>query len=290
MTVIGRQVFWVGVLLVTSGACRIEQRTPRPVGASSTPAGGAEAVLRVPADSEIPGGVLGATIRRGRALLVHTKDSLPAHVGNDLRCVSCHLREGTQPWAFPLVGVYARFPQYRARNDRVNLIEDRVNDCFERSLNGTALPADGPEMRAMVAYLAFLSKGIASPGVVPGLGIAVVNAERGDPERGKALFATTCVRCHGGNGEGTALAPPLWGARSFNIGAGLARYRTAAAFIRDNMPFDRAVVLTDQQALDLAVWVMSRPRPDFADKSGDWPRGDPPPDLPYSTRASPRKP
>src|SRR2546422_8584567 len=42
----------------------------------------------------IPDGPLGAAIQRGRALLLATRDSLPAHVGNRLRCASCHLDEG----------------------------------------------------------------------------------------------------------------------------------------------------------------------------------------------------
>ena len=50
-----------------------------------------------PADSEIPAGPLGAAIRRGQALLLATRDSLPGHVGNALRCVSCHLDERRRP-------------------------------------------------------------------------------------------------------------------------------------------------------------------------------------------------
>jgi thiosulfate dehydrogenase len=229
---------------------------------------------------------MGAGIRRGRALLANTRDSLPGHVGSGLRCFSCHLKEGTQPGAFPLLGVYARFPQYRARNGLINLIEDRVNDCFERSLNGKAIPPDGRDMRDIVAYLAFLSRGIASPGVVPGLGVRTLEAGQPDTVQGQAIFAETCSRCHGPDGAGTGLAPPLWGPKSFNIGAGLARLRTAAAFIRDNMPNDHAVVLTDQHAFDVAGYILARPRPDFPGKAGDWPNGDAPSDVAYPTKAA----
>src|SRR5437867_10636736 len=61
-----------------------------------------------PADSLIPAGRLGDAIRRGRALLVATRDSLPGHVGNGLRCASCHLDEGRRPTG-SLVGVYSRY-------------------------------------------------------------------------------------------------------------------------------------------------------------------------------------
>jgi thiosulfate dehydrogenase len=110
----------------------------------------------------------------------------------------------------------------------------------------------------------------------------------GDTTRGRALFAATCTRCHGPAGAGTALAPPLWGAGSFNIGAGMARLRTAAAFIRHTMPYDRPGSLSDQQAFDVAAYLVARPRPDFAGKEHDWPNGDAPPDVAYPTRAAHR--
>lgn len=273
---------WAVVLVLAAGlaACQVKQLPPRPV------AGGAADTLRPPSDSAIPANEMGDAIRRGRSLLAATRDSLPAHVGADLRCFSCHLKDGTQPGAFPLIGAYSRFPQYRSRNGLVNLLEDRINDCFERSMNGKALPRDGREMREMVAYLAFLSRGIAPPGEVSGQGVRALEPQRPDTVQGRAIFLETCSRCHGSEGEGTALAPPLWGPRSFNIGAGMSRLRTAAAFIRDNMPNDRAVVLSDQHAYDVAAYMLSRPRPDFARKADDWPHGDPPPDVAYPTRAA----
>jgi len=273
---VGRIRGALGMLVLFCG-CSIQQRSPRPQ-ASSEVAG-----LRAPPDSEIPSGPLGLAIRRGRALLRNTRDSLPDHVGSGLRCFSCHLAEGTQAYALPLIGVYSRFPEYRSRNGLVNLLEDRINDCFERSLNGKALPREGRDMRDLVAYLAFVSRGVAPPGDLPGIRLRVLEPLASDTVRGKQLFGSICARCHGADGGGTALAPPLWGPRSFNIGAGLARLRSAAAFIRDNMPNDRAVTLTDQQAFDIAGYLVSRPRPDYAKKAEDWPAGDPPPDVAYPT-------
>lgn len=285
MNRLGRTLRWAGglALLLVLAACTIKQRTPRPTG-------GSEIVLRVPPDSEIPEGVLGASIRRGRALLRHTRDSLPDQVGSDLRCFSCHLAEGAQAAALPLIGVYSRFPQYRTRNALVNLLEDRINDCFERSLNGRPLPRDGQEMRDLIAYFAFISRGVPPPGELPGLGVRQLDPLPPDTVAGRKLFGEACARCHGADGAGTAVAPPLWGPRSFNIGAGMARLRTAAAFIRYNMPNDRAMVLSDQQAHDVAAYLLSRPRPDFAAKALDWPLGDPPPDVAYPTRAGRQAP
>ena len=286
--------------LALAYGCQIERHTPPPPPAplspplSTTRAGGgaaigARGVLRVPPDSEIPNNQLGQAIRRGKALMAHTGDSLPGNVGSALRCFSCHLQEGAQVRSLPLVGVYSRFPQYRSRNGLVNLIEDRINDCFERSLNGRALPREGGDMRDIVAWLAWISRGVPPPGAVRGSGLGGIEPLPGDTGRGRELFVQTCTRCHGPDGQGTTLAPPLWGPRSFNIGAGMARLGTAAAFIRYNMPNDGAVTLTDQQATDVAAYLVSRPRPDFARKALDWPNGDPPPDVAYATQAVGRK-
>jgi thiosulfate dehydrogenase len=84
--------------------------------------------------------------------------------------------------------------------------------------------------------------------------------------------------------------PPLWGPDSYTIGAGMARLRTAASFIRYNMPFDTPGILTDQQAFDVAAYVVSQSRPDFGPKALDWPNGDPPPDVAYPTNAAPVSP
>jgi thiosulfate dehydrogenase len=246
------------------------------------------ATLQGPADSLIPDGPLGSAIRRGRALLTATRDSLPNHVGNKLRCASCHLDAGRRlsgSW----VGVYARYPQYRSRSATVETIEYRVNDCFRRSMNGVALASDGPDMRDIVAYLWFLSRDVAIAPVAPSNRLAKWAALTPDTAAGARVYGNACAKCHGADGAGTAVAPPVWGPQSYNIGAGMVRLRTAAAFVRDNMPFDQPGTLSDQQALDAAAYVNAHQRPDFPDKLHDWPNGDAPPDVAYPTFAASRK-
>jgi thiosulfate dehydrogenase len=233
----------------------------------------------------MPDGPLGVAIRRGRALLLATAESLPAHVGNTLRCVTCHLdagRRSSGSW----VGVFARYPQYRARSATVETLQYRINDCFRRSMNGQPLAADGADMRDIVAYLWFLSRDVPVAPAPASNRLAKWAALTADTAAGARVYATSCVKCHGAQGEGTAVAPPVWGAHSYNIGAGMARVRTAAAFISDNMPFDQPGTLTDQQALDVAAYVNAQPRPDFPDKVHDWPNGDAPPDVAYPTEAA----
>lgn len=232
----------------------------------------------------MPSGAMGDAVRRGHALLASTRDSLPSHVGASLRCFSCHLDEGRRASGLPLTGSYTRYPQYRARRARVDLIEDRVNDCFERSLNGTRVAADGADMRDIVAYLAWLSQGDAvGDSVTPQNGASLPRLDA-DTARGRVVFVENCARCHGAGGEGAGIVPPVWGTKSYNIGAGMARYRTAAQFVLHNMPLDRPNSLTPQQALDVARYIDSRARPDFAAKENDWPTGERPQDVPYPKR------
>lgn len=246
----------------------------------------ADTALRAPDGSGLPSGALRRSILRGRAILAATRDSLPAHVGSALRCTSCHLGDGRERSALPLTGVYARFPQFRWRAAAVQRIEDRINDCVLRSLNGTALAWDDPAMRDMVAYLAFISRGVP---VGDSTALAIDSAAPGDTIAGARVFQGICARCHGTTGGGTttsvAVFPPLWGPMSFNVGAGMARIRTLAAFVRRNMPRDRPGLLTAAEAIDVAAYIASRPRPDFPGKERDWPCGHQPADVPYQTLA-----
>lgn len=249
-----------------------------------------ESPPQIAADTTIPAGPFGDAARRGRALLVATHDSLPSHVGNRLRCTSCHLDAGRRE-SGTWIGVHARYPQYRARSGVVETIEYRINDCFRRSMNGTALDPASAEMRDIVAYFAFLSRGtqVGPPAGSPGARLQRWAAFTADSGAGASIFGASCAKCHGAKGEGTAVAPPLWGPQSYNLGAGMSRVRTAADFISRNMPFDAPGTLTDQQAVDVAAYVNAQPRPDYKGKENDWPNGDPPPDVAYPTRSASRR-
>ncbi len=279
-------------------ACRVERYEPRFASDTSRAANEADAAtlptpslvrrvaFRVPLESEVADTVMLRSVRRGRALLRNTRDSLRSYVGNRLNCVSCHAQDGTQLNAMPWVGVYARFPQYRARSGYVQIIEDRVNDCFKRSMNGRALITESREMRDIVNYFAFLSLGYPQGAEVVGQGIPPVAPVPGDEARGRAIYASKCAVCHGGNGQGTQTAPPVWGPQSYSVGAGMARVRTAAAFIKEVMPQNAPRTLSAQEAYDVATFINKKPRPDFKTKERDWPRGDPPPDVAYPTNAA----
>ena len=95
---------------------------------------------------------LGKLVKYGYALMTDTANQIgptvadPAkrYSGNNLTCQNCHLKAGTQPYAMPLVGVWGQFPQYRGREGEIGTLEDRINGCMERSMNGRALPLGRP--------------------------------------------------------------------------------------------------------------------------------------------------
>ncbi|MEP6991459.1 MAG: c-type cytochrome [bacterium] len=238
-----------------------------------------------PPDSAIPHDELGASVRRGLALVLRTTDSLPAYATGSMQCASCHLDAGRRRDAAALIGVYARFPKYMDRTGAVIPIADRVNYCFTRSLAGNRLPTDSREMQDIVAYLAFLSTGVPIGAHVKGQSMPKMPKLTGDTTRGAAIFATTCAVCHGKEGQGTPpLIPALWGPASYSIGASMAREERSATFIRHFMPLSNPGSLTDQQAYDVASFVVSHPRPDSPGKENDWPAGGAPYDVPYNTK------
>jgi thiosulfate dehydrogenase len=242
--------------------------------------------FKVPADSTIPTGPEGDAITQGRALISDTRNLLPDNVGNGLNCTNCHLGAGTREDAGPFVGLWGVFPEYRSRNGRINSMQERVNDCFLRSMNGKALVLDSTQMNAILMYIQWLSTGVPVGEEVVGRGMGDVNtALKPNAGHGKQIYAEKCANCHGANGEGIKnptggyVFPPVWGNASFNIGAGLARTYTAAGFIKHNMPLGQGGSLSDQDAVDVAEFVTHQPRPAYAAAKGDYAKGAKPKDA-----------
>ena len=244
------------------------------------------APFNVPADATIPGGPVGDAIKLGRTLITDTRKMLPDNVGNGLNCSNCHLGAGTQEMGLPFVGLWGVYPEYRQRNGHINSMQERVNDCFERSMNGRALVQDSKEMNAILMYIQWLSTGVPVGEEVVGRGFGAVDtALKANSAHGQQVYAEKCANCHGPEGEGTKnpaggyVFPPVWGDASFNIGAGMARTYTAAAFIKSNMPLGQGGSLSDQDAVDVAEFVTHNPRPPYAAARNDYTSGSKPKDA-----------
>lgn len=221
-----------------------------------------------PPDSAIPAGEFGDTIRLGRNIFTHTQIYAKQFVGNGLNCVNCHLDDGRKADAAPLWAAYVKYPAYRAKNHKVNSYEERLAGCFRFSMNGTAPAPDSKEMIALVAYSFWLAQGAPTGADLAGGGYPKLDNPPSAPDatRGAAVFAANCAICHGAAGQGTKVGgkyvfPPLWGKDSYNAGAGMYQVRTAAEFIRANMPLGKGDTLSLQDAWDVAQYLNSHDRP-----------------------------
>jgi thiosulfate dehydrogenase len=107
-------------------------------------------------------------VKYGHALFTDTANEIGPTVpgpamrfsGNNLACKNCHLQAGAQPYAMPLIGVWGQFPQYRARQGAVEMLQNRINGCMRRSMNGQVLPFESREMVALSSYMRWLSAGV----------------------------------------------------------------------------------------------------------------------------------
>jgi thiosulfate dehydrogenase len=239
-----------------------------------------------PDSNSIPRDEYGDLIRYGKKLISHTaryigpRGSINQNA-NGMNCQNCHLDAGTRAWAGNFGAVASIYPRFSDRRGSVETINQRITDCFERSMNGKAPDSSSREMKAMNAYISWL--GIAVPkGKKPaGAGLEMLKfIERpADPQKGKLVYVQKCQSCHGTNGDGQPDSaseyryPPLWGKHSYNTAAGLFRLTKFASFIKDNMPFGSNYSneqLSNEEAWDLAAFVNSQPRPIKKFKQ-DWP-------------------
>jgi thiosulfate dehydrogenase len=218
--------------------------------------------------TDAPDDAFGDAVRLGEQLITDTVAHAPQYVGNGLKCSNCHLDAGRKAGAAPLWAAFVNFPAFRAKNGEINTFQKRVQDCFLYSLNGTPPPLGSRELIAIESYAAFMARGLPSGMSPPGRGFPEIGAppKAPDDRRGSEVFAQKCSACHGANGAGQKIAggpvyPPLWGAQSYNWGAGMARIDKAAAFIRANMPQGSEGSLTVQEAWDVAHYIDGKTRP-----------------------------
>lgn len=222
----------------------------------------------------------------GRELIAHTARFLGpegsvAQISNGMNCQNCHLDAGTKEFGNNYRAVAANYPKYRARSGTIENIYRRINDCFERSLNGKVLDTGSREMQAIAAYILSVGQGIPAKTTPKGSGIyKLAYLDRAvDPVKGKLVYDAKCITCHGADGQGVKSGPeysfpPLWGKNSYNSAAGLYRMSNLAGYVYANMPqgaTHSAPQLTEEQAWDVAAFINSQDRPSI-DISKDWPK------------------
>lgn len=279
-----KNVLWLMlvIVLVFAFGCSADKEETVEDQASQEASASNEIPEVMPTDELDPDHPMTAAIQYGEEIFNETNTVLADYVGNELSCQSCHADGGLSD-SSTLVGVVADYPQYRPREGVVFTLEDRINGCMIRSMNGEMLPADSEEMRALMAYFSHISKGVAigeeRPWFEPN---EMETIPEPDVVVGEELYESkNCLSCHGENGEGIGAntGPALWGENSFNDGAGLARLSKMAGYIQNNMPPGEEGSLTDQEASDLAAYILMQDRPKFKDVDKDFPHGPGPDDF-----------
>ena len=205
------------------------------------------------------------------------------NMNSRLACASCHIGAGVEPGNLSLATAFKKYPRISPRSGANETIEERINGCMMRSMNGRALSEKSPEMIAMVSYLRFLADQDAATGATQRKAhepAAFKPPNRAsDLKAGQKVFDSRCAACHGPDGAGLAAAPnlvhgyvfpPLWGPNSFNDGAGMHRVLTAARFVKARMPLGNAD-LNDDDAFDVAAFLNSKPRPEMQGLDRDYP-------------------
>lgn len=218
----------------------------------------------------LPRGPVGDQIRYGHDIIADTQRVMPDNITAGMSCAACHINAGTQPRGGSFLGTYARFPQWNKRSKRVIALQDRLTECFLYSMNGKNPPAySSKEMIAMVAYIAWLSRGTPTGATQAADDRFIVPLPSASPDvaRGGLIYAQKCSGCHQVSGAGTpGVFPPLWGPASFNNGAGMAHIDRMAGFIRYNMPQNAPGSLSLDESYQVAAFILTHDRPKF-DKS-----------------------
>jgi len=266
----------------------LKEKQPKPADVNLRGAGlpAKEALWAAPDSNDIPLNDSGALIRYGKKLISATARYFGpggnlGHHANGMNCQNCHLEAGTRVWAGNFGGVASLYPRFIDRRGSYETINQRITDCFERSMNGKAPDSNSREMKAMNAYIRWVGKDVKKSKKPPGVGLEILAFidRPADPQRGGQIYIQKCQLCHGANGEGKPdglsgyLYPPLWGDHSYNTSAGLYRLSKFSGFVKDNMPYGSSYVnkhLSNEEAWDIAAFVNSQPRP-VKKFTQDWP-------------------
>ncbi|MEK6577806.1 MAG: c-type cytochrome [Bdellovibrionota bacterium] len=223
----------------------------------------------------LPPGIEGEAIRYGAKLLANTaellgpKSKIKLNLKSRMSCRNCHLGTGTLELGNSFLDTFQLYPQYRAREGRVQSLAERINLCFMHPMQGRPLDENSDEMKAIQMYLKWVGRGRPWLSKDPDARLPKVEflARAANPTAGKRIYESYCTSCHGADGQG-ALAldeksfkyPPLWGPESFISGSGMSRLSIMARFIKGNMPYMAEVKLNWEDSWDVAAFVMSQER------------------------------
>jgi len=159
-------------------------------------------------------------------------------------------------------------------DDKMITLKERINGCMIRSMNGKELPADGPEMQAIIAYIKYLGQGTPEGVRVAGMGLFPISDPplAIDATRGQRVYADLCASCHKDDGQGeptsrralaisfrrygattASMRRPAWRSLLMPRPLSAPTCRSASAIRIRCSPCSRA--------WDVAAYMISKPRP-----------------------------
>lgn len=226
-----------------------------------------------------PKGELGEMVKLGEAIIMNTDthELTKEFVGNKLKCTSCHFDAGKTQALGTFIGTAAAFPAYSKREKSVQTLQNRINNCFMRSMNGIRPIIDSKASIAMATYITWLSEGIPMKmnakkpvnnfytRVWPGFKQVrplIKKATHKNYLNGKDLYTKRCASCHAKDGQGIGNFPPVWGSDSYNTGAGLSKLDKMATWLKHSMPLGNTN-LSNAEAVDISIYVNAQERDDF---------------------------
>ncbi|AKF25061.1 hypothetical protein YH65_06380 [Sulfurovum lithotrophicum] len=238
---------------------------------------------------EYPPGVLGKTVKLGEDIINNT-DTHPLTkdlVQSKLQCRNCHLkgkdgRTGTTQNIGTFIGTAGAFPAYSSRYKRVQTLQERIDGCFIRCMAGKKSILNTKAGIAMTSYITWVSEGTKVKMNPKGPRSFMITKIWEDKKKrfkpiirrathanyleGEKLFKAKCAACHGVNGAGNKMTPPLWGKDadgrwlSYTADGSMSKLDNSAVWIQSNMPLHQANTLSDKEAIDLSLYINAQER------------------------------
>jgi thiosulfate dehydrogenase len=236
-----------------------------------------------------PKGKLGEVVKLGEDILLHTDTNKLSKefVGSKLQCVNCHRRKsgslhpGTTSKIGTFIGTATAFPAYSKRYDDVITLQNRIDGCFQRCLNGKKSVVNTKVGIAVASYITWLSNSldINMSSIAPRTPSKIKfwsdsrkkfkklfkKVTHKNYLNGKRLYEKKCASCHGINGDGNGAFPPLWGKKdgkwlSYTADGSMAKLPNGATWIQENMPLGASKPLSDQEVVDITLYIDAQER------------------------------
>ena len=231
---------------------------------------------------EYPKGKLGEIVKLGEDIIIHTDtNSLSkSYINSKLQCVNCHRRgednrAGTTNKIGTFIGTATSFPAYSKRYKNIISLQNRIDGCFQRCLNGEKSVVNTEVGIAVESYITWLSTGLPinmSP-LAPRTPLKIEMWSKNRKKfislfkkvthknylDGHRLYLNKCASCHGKDGQGVGTFPPLWGKLSYTADGSMAKLPNGATWIQDNMPPNNSN-LTDSQTVNITLFINAQPR------------------------------